>query len=298
MRPTHWYVTSKAPDSIQSTRVIVLTGLSGSGKSTAIRALEDLGYYCVDNLPIVLLDQMIRLCERATLSQLAVVVDVREGAFLDEYEQTLQRVRDDGYDVTTVFLKADDDVLIRRYKETRRRHPLQTRDGTVFAALEAEHEVLTSIHAQADSIIDTTGDNVHELRKRIRTYFGDEPQELVVTVQSFGFKHGLPGEADYVFNVRFLPNPYFVPELKPLSGLDESVSDFVMGHSEAEQFLEHMAGTLLYALPLMMATRSHVVVAVGCTGGQHRSVALTEQLAKRLQGGDWRVSTLHRDVVR
>ncbi len=237
------------------------------------------------------------LCERATIEKLAVVMDVREGSFLDHYATALQKVRDAGYRVETLFLTAADDELIARYKATRRKHPLQG-EGSVVQALTAERAVLDTIRASATHLIDTTGYNVHALRKRVlETFAGDLPTGLNLTLMSFGFKHGIPREADYVFNVRFLPNPFFVPDLKEKSGLDKKVSDFVLRQEDTQTLLDKIEALLLFTLPKAIGHRTQMVVAIGCTGGQHRSVALAEELARRLGAHSWDISTLHRDVV-
>jgi len=280
-------------------RIIIVSGLSGSGKSTAIRALEDLGFFCMDNLPVVLLEQMVTLCEKTSIGRLAVVIDVRERAFLGDYQQAVARVRDAGYQLETLFLTCSDEVLIQRFKETRRRHPLQGPDQGIADGIAAEHEALFAIRSVATRLVDSSRYNVHQLTQRIQALFGaDAARKLAVHLMSFGFKHGLPAEADFVFDVRFLANPYFVPELKHKSGLDEDVADYVMSQEGAGQLVEILEKLLTFVFPqLTDSGRTQVTIAIGCTGGQHRSVAVTQWLASQLPGDSWHVTTLHRDAV-
>jgi UPF0042 nucleotide-binding protein len=280
-------------------RTIVVSGLSGSGKTTAIHALEDIGYYCVDNLPVVLFDQVLTLCERASVSNIAMGIDVREGTFLDDYENTLGRIRQAGYEVESVFLDCSDEMVIRRFKETRRRHPLQD-DGTISDGIERERHALSDIRFAATHIIDTSELNVHELRRTIQDMFRTTSAgKLLVNFLSFGFKHGLPLEADYVFDVRFLENPYFVESLRPLSGMDEPIRAFLMEQEDTHKLLEHLEGFFTFILPRAEAEgKSQLTVAIGCTGGRHRSVAIVEWIVSRLDGECFDIKTQHRDVER
>jgi UPF0042 nucleotide-binding protein len=283
----------------QPTRLIVVSGLSGSGKSTAIRALEDIGFFCVDNLPVLLLEQFVSLSERANLHNIAVVIDVREGAFLPAYEQVLGRVIQAGHDVQSLFLTCKKETLIRRFKETRRQHPLQG-NGTITSGIEAEEEVLRSVRHAATQLMDTSEHNVHELRRRVQDiYRTAETSGMNVLLQSFGFKHGLPTEADYVFDVRFLSNPYFVEGLRELDGRDDPVSSYVRGQPGTVELIELFARLTNFVLPrLEQDGRSQVVIAVGCTGGRHRSVALVAWLKERLSGLAWPIRVSHRDLER
>lgn len=280
-------------------RVVIVSGLSGSGKTTAIRALEDIGFFCIDNLPVVLLDQVLVLGERATIHDIAVGIDVRERAFLSEFERSVERVAAAGYDVQTLFLTTDDAVLIRRFKETRRRHPLQG-DGTIASGITAERETLSAIRNAATVTMDTTDHNVHELRRRVQAAFRSaEPGPLHLRIESFGFKHGIPHEADYVFDVRFLQNPYFQADLRAKSGLDAEVADYVFSQPDAVEMRGHLARLIEFVAPrLRRDGRSSVTVAVGCTGGQHRSVALTEWLSVELRTHGWKTTSVHRDLGR
>ena len=282
-------------------RVVILTGVSGSGKTTALRTLEDGGYYCVDNLPIVFLEKLIELSSRTAgeVSRIAVVVDAREPQFLDQAPQIIDEVRRSGARVEVVFLDAADDALVRRYSETRRRHPLAG-SGTVEAGIAAERRQLEGLRAVAQEVIDSSALTVHELRRLFHARFvGGEVARMGVTVISFGFRYGLPISADLVLDVRFLPNPYFIPELKPYSGMDPRVSAFVLGQRDAGAFLDRADELLQFLLPRYRAEgKSYLTVALGCTGGRHRSVAIAAALARRLRAGGTGVRLWHRDAER
>ncbi len=281
-------------------QVAILTGLSGSGKSTALRALEDAGFYCVDNLPIVLLERLIDLSGHTAgeVSRIAAVVDAREGRFLGDTQRVLRELKEKGVEVEVVFFDAADDVLVRRYSETRRRHPLAGEGGTVPDGIAAERRALTMLRDVADEVVDTTGWNVHELKRFVqRRFVAGEKGQLGVTIVSFGFRGGLPTHADLVFDVRFLPNPYFVPELKAFPGTDPRVASFVLGKPEAKEFLDRIADLLGFLLPRYREEgKSYLTVAIGCTGGKHRSVALSAALAERLERAGQAVRLWHRDV--
>jgi UPF0042 nucleotide-binding protein len=279
-------------------QVVILTGLSGSGKSTALRALEDAGFYCVDNLPVVLLEKMIGLMGDADgVARIAAVVDAREARFLGDAHRILGALREKA-DVEVVFFDAGDEVLVRRYSETRRRHPLAGEGGTVPDGIAAERRVLAGLRDAADEVVDTTGWNVHELKRFVqRRFVAGEKGHLSVTVVSFGFRGGVPNNADLVFDVRFLPNPYFVPELKPHPGTDPRVAGFVLGKPEAQEFLDRIHDLLGFLLPRYREEgKSYLTVAIGCTGGKHRSVALAAALAERLEKDGQPVRLWHRDV--
>lgn len=281
-------------------QVVILTGVSGSGKSTALRALEDAGFYCVDNLPVVFLDKLLELSAHTAgeVSRIALVVDAREGRFLSEAPRLIQEVRQKGNDVQVLFLDASDESLVRRYSETRRRHPLAGEGGTVPEGIAAERRALSDLKAAADEVIDTTTLNVHELKRLVtRRFVAGEGARLGVTVVSFGFRFGIPTHADLVLDVRFLPNPFFVPELKPHPGTDPRVAAFVLGQPDAKAFLDRLAEMLGFLLPRYRSEgKSYLTVAVGCTGGKHRSVALAGALAERLEAGGQPVRLWHRDV--
>jgi UPF0042 nucleotide-binding protein len=281
-------------------RVVILTGVSGSGKSTALRALEDAGFYCVDNLPIVFLEKLLELSAHTAgeVTRIALVVDAREGRFLAEAPRVIEEVRRTGARVDVLFLDASDETLLRRYSETRRRHPLAGDSGSVPEAIAAERTALQGIKDIANEVIDSSTLNVHELKRLIHNRFVEGATESMgVTVVSFGFRYGLPSHADVVLDVRFLPNPYFVPELKPYSGQDERVRSYVLGQEDAKAFLERAADLCAFLLPrYRIEGKSYLTVALGCTGGRHRSVAMAAALAQRLQGMSTSVRLWHRDV--
>jgi UPF0042 nucleotide-binding protein len=281
-------------------QVLILTGVSGSGKSTALRALEDAGFYCDDNLPIPFLDKLLELSAHTAgeVSRIALGVDAREGRFLAEAPRIIEEVRQKGSDVQVLFLDASDEALVRRYSETRRRHPLAGEGGTVPDGIAAERRALAALKAMADEVIDTTTLNVHELKRLVtRRFVAGEAGRLGVTLVSFGFRLGLPAHADMVLDVRFLPNPYFVPELKAFPGTDPRVAAFVLGQPEAKAFLERLVDLLGFLLPRYRAEgKSYLTLAIGCTGGKHRSVAMAGALAERLEQGGQPVRLWHRDV--
>jgi RNase adapter protein RapZ len=278
---------------------VILTGVSGSGKTTALRALEDAGFYCVDNLPIVFLEKLLELSGHTAgeVSRLALVVDAREGRFLAEAPRAIEEVRKKG-EVEVLFLDATDESLVRRYSETRRRHPLAGEGGTVMEGIAAERRALSQLKEIADEIVDTTTLNVHELKRLVtKRFVAGDGSRLGVTVVSFGFRYGLPTHADIVLDVRFLPNPYFIPELRPFPGTDPRVAAFVLGQADAKAFLERATELFGFLLPRYRAEgKSYLTVAIGCTGGKHRSVALATELAGNLERAGQPVRLWHRDV--
>lgn len=280
-------------------KVVVLTGVSGSGKTTALRALEDAGFYCIDNLPVVFLEKLLELSGHTAgeVSRIALVVDAREGRFLAEAPRIIEEVRQKG-DVEVLFLDASDDSLVRRYSETRRRHPLSGEGGTVMDGIAAERRALSQLKAIADEIVDTTTLNVHELKRLVsRRFVAGEGSRLGVTVVSFGFRYGLPTHADAVLDVRFLPNPYFVPELRPYPGTDPRVAEYVLGQADAKAFLDRIFDLFAFLLPRYRAEgKSYLTLAIGCTGGKHRSVALAAALTERLEKAGQPVRLWHRDI--
>ena len=280
-------------------QVAILTGVSGSGKSTALRALEDAGFYCVDNLPVVFLEKLLELSGHTAgeVSRIALVVDAREGRFLAEAPRLIQEVRQKGADVEVLFLDSSDESLVRRYSETRRRHPLAG-DGSVQDGVAAERRALAGLKAIADEVIDTTTLNVHELKRLVtRRFVAGEGNRLGVTVVSFGFRYGIPTHADLVLDVRFLPNPFFVPELKPFPGTDPRVAGFVLGQPDAKAFLERLTELSAFLLPRFRTEgKTYLTIAIGCTGGKHRSVALADTLSERLERAGQPVRLWHRDV--
>jgi UPF0042 nucleotide-binding protein len=266
-------------------RIVLLTGMSGSGKSTATRALEDLGYFCIDNLPVVLLPKMTELAAAAgaEIQRLAIVIDAREGRFLGEAPRFIDEARRSGESIEVVFLDSSDEVLIRRFSETRRRHPLAP-EGTVPAGLKLERERLADLRRLADQIIDTSHLTVHELKRIIQGRFSTSSRGgPSLSVISFGYRYGIPPQADLVFDVRFLPNPYFVPELKSFTGREPQVAKYVLEREETQTFLVKLTDMCEFLLPhYEHEGKAYLTVAIGCTGGKHRSVAVAHALAERL----------------
>ncbi|MGO8759819.1 MAG: RNase adapter RapZ [Terracidiphilus sp.] len=280
--------------------LVIVTGISGAGKASALKAFEDLGFHCVDNLPLELLPHFATLVAKsAEVERAAIVVDVREGATLDRLPSILKNIRS-LLRTRVVYLDAQDAVLVRRYSETRRPHPLG-RSETVSRSIVEERQLLDPIRNVADTLIDTSTFNVHELRADILARFGhdDESKRLLVSCLSFGFKNGVPLDADMVFDVRFLPNPHFVPEFRKKTGLDPEVAAFVRRFPQTREFLDRVSKLMLYLLPHYVEEgKSYLTVAFGCTGGQHRSVMMAEDVARRLEKSGYRVKALHRDIVR
>ncbi len=281
--------------------LIIVTGISGSGKASALKAFEDLGFHAVDNLPLELLPDFASLVAKsADIQSAVIVVDVREGQTLDRLPEILKGVKK-LLNTRVVFLDAQDAVLVRRYSETRRPHPLG-RQETVSRSIVEERQLLDPIRNVADTLIDTSNYNVHELRANIQDRFGHEEEEtkrLLVSCLSFGFKNGVPLDADMVFDVRFLPNPHFVPEFRKLTGLDPKVAAYVRGFPQTVEFLDRVTKLLLYLLPHYIEEgKSYLTVAFGCTGGQHRSVMMVEEITARLTHAGYQVKALHRDTPR
>lgn len=281
-------------------RLVIITGLSGAGKSQAIKAFEDLGYFCVDNLPPVLLPKFAELCAQAEgrVSRLAVVVDIRGGDFFDDVTGALSTLEQLGLKYEILFLDASDETIIRRYKESRRRHPMAP-SGTIVEGIQAERTRLDDLRARAHYLIDTTGVDARELKERIFRHFaGLKAEERInVSIITFGFKHGLPMDADLVFDVRFLPNPHYVDTLRPLTGEDENVSRYVFKGTTAGRFISKVSDLLLFLLPMYIAEgKSNLIIGVGCTGGHHRSVAVGSRLAETLRGKGYNASVEHRDI--
>jgi UPF0042 nucleotide-binding protein len=286
-----------ARDRRPRSELVIITGMSGSGKASALKAFEDLGYYCVDNLPVGLIPRFAELVgESSEIQRTALVVDVREGRQLEELPRMLKSVKR----ITPtkmVFLEASDAALLRRYSETRRPHPLGM-DAPVKASLAAERRHLRPIRAIADLVIDTSKFNVHELRSHITELFQktEKGRNILVSCLSFGFKHGVPEDADLVFDVRFLPNPHFVPEFRPLTGRDRRVAEYIRSFPQTAEFIHRISELLIYLLPhYIHEGKSYLTIAFGCTGGQHRSVMIAEDVAKQLKKAGYRVKVSHRD---
>jgi RNase adapter protein RapZ len=279
--------------------LLVITGMSGAGRSTAAHVLEDLGWYVVDNLPPLLMASLAELTGRATpvVHRLAVVVDVRGRSFFSDLQQALEAAELRGTATRLLFLDATDETLVRRFESVRRPHPLQV-DGTVLDGIRRERSLLADLRGTADTVLDTSRLNVHELSMKIREAFGDlDGPSMRLTLMSFGFKYGLPLDADHVADVRFLPNPFWVPELRPLTGRDAAVSRYVLAQEGADDFLTRYASALQPVLAgYVRENKRYATLAIGCTGGKHRSVALVEELANRLRSPGVAVNTLHRDL--
>jgi UPF0042 nucleotide-binding protein len=283
-----------------SKELVIVTGISGAGKASALKAFEDLGFHCVDNLPLELLPDFSTLVSNsADVQHAAIVVDVREGTTLDRLPEILKDIKKLLH-TRVVFLDAQDAVLVRRFSETRRPHPLGLSE-TVSRSIVEERQLLDPIRNVADTLIDTSNFNVHELRAHIQSRFGhrDGTTHMLVSCLSFGFKNGVPLDADMVFDVRFLPNPHFVPEFRKKTGLDPKVAAYVRGFPQTNEFLEKVTSLMLYLLPHYVAEgKSYLTVAFGCTGGQHRSVMMAEEMSQRLGKAGYLVKALHRDIVR
>jgi RNase adapter protein RapZ len=284
--------------------IVIVTGMSGAGRSTAAKALEDMGWFVVDNLPPALLPTMVDLAARSggAVSRVAAIVDVRARAFTTDLNAALGELARRGTPPRVVFLEAADDILIRRFDSVRRPHPLQG-DGGVSEGIAAERELLRGVRGEADLVVDTSGLNVHELRARMQGFFGadsaDSASGVRVNVVSFGYKYGLPADADIVADCRFLPNPHWIEELAPLTGQDAPVRDFVLGQPGAKEFIDAFVEAMRAALGgFEREGKRFLTLAVGCTGGKHRSVAVAEQLAARLTEAGAGVQVVHRDLGR
>jgi UPF0042 nucleotide-binding protein len=287
-------------ESRQTPEIVVVTGMSGAGRSTAADALEDHGWYVVENIPPPLLPALLDLVgPRPELGRLALAVDTRDRAFFNELTSALEAMRERGFDPHVLFLEAADEVLVRRFESSRRPHPLQD-DGRVLDGITRERELVREMRGNADLVIDTSFLNVHELSAKVAAAFAEPgTQKLRATVMSFGYKYGIPVDADLVVDVRFLPNPHWVPELRPLTGLDAEVSDYVVEQPRAREFLDRYSELLKFVADgYIHEGKRYVTIAVGCTGGKHRSVAMTEHLAARLVKEGVETLVLHRDLGR
>ena len=290
--------------------VVVVTGLSGAGKSTALHALEDLGYYCVDNLPVPVAKDTVEVCERGGIRRVGLCIDVRVGSFLDDAASALDRIATADREVIVMFLDASDEVLLRRFGETRRPHPLSTRNagGTpatvdVLEGIQLERDRLATLRARATIDLDTSQMSVHELRRRVIAHLGPgraEQPRMETRIVTFGYKYGLPVDSNVVLDVRFLDNPYFVPGLRALAGTDAPVQKFIADNPDARAFVEKVEDLLVFLLPRYEAEgKSYLTIAVGCTGGRHRSVALAIDIAARVEKKTGLpITVVHRDVGR
>ena len=281
--------------------VVVVTGLSGSGKSTAIKAFEDIEYFCIDNLPVPLLPSFLELCERdmPDVGKIALGIDIRERAFLKDYDRIFRSLEDAGYRFEILFLEAATDILQRRYSQTRRVHPASSADSTLLNAIHQEREQLKALRGRATKILDTGHISVHQLKAMITRSYSlvRDRERMSIQVLSFGFKYGLPFEADLVMDVRFLPNPYFVEELRDRDGCSPEVCSWVLQWPVSREFLADYGSLLLRMIPYFIREgKRYLTIAVGCTGGKHRSVVFANEVAGNLQQHDYYVSTFHRDI--
>lgn len=284
---------------------VIITGMSGAGKTSALHILEDIGYYCVDNIPSSLLSTLYTLCSKAEdnmMKRVAVVVDVRGNENFEEMYSDIRQFKDSHSDVSVLFFDAKVDCLITRYKETRRKHPLTERlkDGSVSEAVEFEKALLLPVKTIADYNIDTTYMSNKQLAERVKSMFMDDTsQSLTLTFMSFGFKYGIPLEADLIIDVRCLPNPYYIPELKPLTGLDEAVREYVLNSEDTQEFIARTLNLLDFSVPLYLKEgKSELVVGIGCTGGKHRSVTIARQLDEHFVKKGYKCIIQHRDVAK
>ena len=285
-------------DAPHAPELVIITGMSGSGKASVLKAFEDLGYYCVDNLPVELIPRFAEMAlQSAEIRRTALVVDVREGSKLEQLPGILKAVRRT-IPTKVAFLEASDAVLLRRFSETRRPHPLGT-DSPVNTSIKAERRHLAAIRALADIVIDTSKFNVHELRAHITERFREQAtgESILVSCVSFGFRHGVPEEADLVFDVRFLPNPHFVPEFRQLTGRHPRVAEYIRSFPQTQEFIHRISDLLVYLLPhYIREGKSYLTISFGCTGGQHRSVMIAEEVGKRLRKAGYRMKVVHRDM--
>jgi UPF0042 nucleotide-binding protein len=292
------------PDAARSPAIVVITGMSGAGKTSALRVFEDANYFTIDNLPPQLLDRFIALClagsdTGASFDGMAVVIDIRTRTFFDGLVESVLELKKSGHDIKMLFLDAKDHILVRRYKETRREHPLAQPGEQLDAALEREREILAAVEREADLNLDTSNLKPADLRRHIESYISEEREkpQTSIRVLSFGFKFGIPLDPDFVFDVRFLPNPFYEPELKPLTGLEAKIGKYIERAPECSEFLDHVDALLAWLIPKFSEEgRLRLNVAIGCTGGRHRSVYTAEKIGKALRKHGYEVNVVHRDI--
>ena len=283
-------------------RVVIITGLSGSGKSTALRALEDIGFFCVDNLPVVLLPKFLEIQSDPTkeIKQVAMVMDLRERGFPEKHARIFTRLKEKGYRIKVLFFDASDEAILHRFSETRRSHPLAPR-GSLMEGISLERNELASLRRMADKVIDTSSCNVHQLKDIVQRYFlGEKPgKRLVIHVTSFGYRYGLPADADMVLDVRFLPNPHFIDELRSCDGHDQRVRDYVLTSEGGRIFIGKLFDLMAFLIPLYEKEgKSRFNIALGCTGGRHRSVVMANHLGAYLEHKGYFVNVAHRDITK
>lgn len=282
-------------------RFVIVTGLSGAGKTQAIRNLEDLGFFCVDNMPPTLIPKFAEACYQTEgrIDKIALVIDIRGGKFFDDLFTSLKYLKEQGYKYEILFLDANDETLIKRFKESRRKHPLAP-DGRVLNGIDMERNRLREVKDRADNIIDTTKLSARELRDKINSIYGEEGQletQLMITVLSFGFKYGIPVDSDLVFDVRFLPNPFYIPELKQFSGNDKPVRDYVFDFDETKEFVNKLEDMVEFLIPhYLKEGKRQLIISIGCTGGRHRSVSIANEIYERLKQNGHKINIDHRDI--
>lgn len=279
-------------------RFVIITGLSGAGKSQVIKAMEDMEFYCIDNMPPALIPNFVEVCYQSKLEKVALVTDLRGGEMFKQIFDALNKLKQSNYEFELLFLEASDEVLVKRYKETRRRHPLLSSNSTVINAIEEERNILSDLRKIATNIIDTSNLTLNQLKEQITSIFkdGGHYEGIVTYVESFGFKYGIPLDADLVFDVRFLPNPFYIDDLKPYTGNDKCVSDYVMSYPQSVTFLKKLQEMITFLLPHYIEEgKSQLVIAIGCTGGQHRSVTIANELYKYLKKNNHNVFLRHRE---
>lgn len=282
-------------------KMVIVTGLSGAGKTQAMRSLEDLNFFCVDNLPPALIPKFTELCAQSArqINNIALAVDIRGGEFFDTLFEVLGDLDSRGMKYDVLFLEASDETLVRRFKETRRHHPLRT--GDVLSDIRRERALLQDLRGRANKIIDTSDLTPQQLREEIGSIFGEGagPSRLMITLVTFGYKYGIPLDSDLVIDVRFLPNPHYIPDLRQLTGNDPQVQEFVFGYATTSEFMQRFTELIEFLIPQYIKEgKTTLTIAIGCTGGMHRSVSLANRLHELLQGKDYRVSIRHRDIAR
>lgn len=282
-------------------RFVIVTGLSGAGKTEATRSLEDLGYFCVDNLPPKLIPKFAEACDQSQgkIDKVALVIDIRGGIFFDDLFESLTFLKNNNFKYEILFLDSGDEVLVKRFKESRRSHPLSP-DGRILTGIMSERNKLRELKDRADNIVDTSKYAIKDLREKLNVLYGDgkEPEQTIsVTVLSFGFKYGIPMDSDLVFDVRFIPNPFYIPELKPFSGKDEPVKKYVLDQEETKGFMTRTINMMEFLIPnYVKEGKRQLIISIGCTGGRHRSVAIAEEIYRSLLSKNFNASVEHRDV--
>ena len=287
---------------MKNLRVVIITGLSGSGKSTALRAMEDIGYFCVDNMPVVLLPRFLKIQsdDAKGITKVAMVMDLREKSFLEKYTRVFTQLKSMGYKIEILFLDSSDDALLHRFSETRRVHPTSVK-GSIMEGINLEREKLAPLKHMADKVIDTTSYNVHQLKDVVQRHFisSSASQRMIIHVSSFGYRYGVPADADIVLDVRFLPNPYFVEELKYYDGHHPHVRDYVLESDESKIFIQKLFDMMAFLIPLYEKEgKARLNIALGCTGGRHRSVVMANQLGSYFSDKNYLITINHRDITK